>query len=96
MPSTDTGILKHVKAAMLISGTSQDAALQAYIDEVTAYLSAAGVSETLLADPVSVGVITRGVIDLWNYGAGEARLSDYFMQRAIQLAATEEVPDADV
>jgi len=30
--------------------------------------------------------VARGVADLWSYGAGGGKLSEYFMQRAIQLS----------
>ena len=75
-------MLENVKKALNITGNYQDNALQQYIDEVTAFLVEAGVKS---AD-ITVGVVARGVSDLWNYGAGEGKLSEYFMQRASQLA----------
>ena len=75
-------MLENVKKALNITGNYQDNALQQYIDEVTAFLVGAGVKS---AD-ITVGVVARGVSDLWNYGAGEGKLSEYFMQRASQLA----------
>jgi hypothetical protein len=35
---------------------------------------------------ITTGVVVRGVSDLWNYGAGEGKFSEYFLQRAAQLA----------
>ena len=75
-------MLDKVKDALGITGTYQDATLRNYIDEVTAYLIDAGVSDR----DITAGIIARGVSDLWNYGSGEARFSEYFMQRATQLA----------
>ena len=75
-------MLENVKKALNITGNYQDNALQQYIDEVTAFLVEAGVKS---AD-ITVGIVARGVSDLWNYGAGEGKLSEYFMQRASQLA----------
>ena len=46
----------------------------------------AGVAPEVVDAEASAGAITRGVADLWNYGAGEAALSPYFMQRAAQLS----------
>lgn len=75
-------VLDDVKNALGVTGSYQDATLQSYIDEVTAFLVDAGVA----SKNITSGVIARGVADLWNYGAGEGKLSQYFMQRAAQLA----------
>ena len=74
--------LSDVKAALGITGDYQDATLSAYIAEVEAFLVDAGVP----ASRQTSGIIARGVADLWNYGAGEGKLSSYFMMRATQLA----------
>lgn len=74
--------LANVKTALGITGNYQDTTLQIYIDEVVAFLVDAGVRDALITD----GIVARGVADLWNYGAGEGKLSEYFMQRATQLA----------
>lgn len=81
-PTPEQQLLAAVKAALNIGGTYQDAALQQYIDEVKAFLAGAGVAP----DKMTPGLITRGVADLWAYGAGDGTLSDYFMKRAIQAA----------
>lgn len=74
--------LDRVKKALGIQGTYLDDTLTEYINEVTAFLKDAGVDET----NITIGIIARGVSDLWNYGAGEGKLSTYFMQRAVQLS----------
>lgn len=74
--------LENVKAAIGVTGTYQDATIQQYVNEVVAFLVDAGVSEANITD----GVIARGVVDLWNYGAGDGKLSAYFLMRASQLA----------
>lgn len=74
--------LNDVKKALNITGTYQDATLLIYIDEVIAFLNDAGVSSA----NITSGIVARGVSDLWNYGAGEGKLSEYFMMRASQLA----------
>ena len=78
-------LLEKVKSALGITGTFQDETLKIYVAEVKSYLVCAGVKESVLDSSISVGVIVRGVADLWNYGAGNAELSPYFMQRAAQL-----------
>lgn len=83
---TDAEMLTAVKTALNISGTFQDATISGYISDVKGFLEDAGVKPEILADTASVGVISRGVADLWNYGSGNTKLSDYFFQRAKQLA----------
>lgn len=75
-------LLDNVKTALNITGTYQDATLQLYIDEVLAFLNGAGISTA----NATVGLVARGVSDLWNYGAGGGKLSEYFYQRATQIA----------
>lgn len=75
-------VLDDVKAAIGVTGSYQDATIQQYIDEVTAFLRDAGVSSS----NITSGVIARGVSDLWDYGSGTGTLSPYFMRRAAQLA----------
>lgn len=81
-------MLSTVKTALNITGTYQDGTLQTYIDEINEYMIAAGVSTSLINTKVTAGTVTRGVADLWNYGAGEGKLSSYFYERVIQLALT--------
>lgn len=73
-------MLEKVKTALGIVGEYQNATIQEYIDEVLAFCADAGVINP------SVGLVTRGVADLWNYGAGDGKLSTYFIQRVTQLA----------
>ena len=75
-------MLEQVKKALNITGTYQDNCLTEYINEVKAFLIEAGVKEA----NITAGIVTRGVSDLWNYGQGEGKLSEYFMQRASQLS----------
>ena len=86
---TDIDLLIQVKIGLGITGTYQDETLKVYIDEVKSYLLSAGVKPTVINSSLSVGVIVRGVSDLWNYGSGNASLSDYFYQRAKQLVYAE-------
>ena len=84
-------ILESVKTGLGITGDYQDGALNLYIDEIKSFLTDAGVKTETVDSPAAVGVITRGVADLWNYGAGEGQLSEYFIQRAIQLKLKDRV-----
>ena len=75
-------MLEDVKSALGIVGDYQDSTLTVYIDEVIDFLKGAGVPQS----KITAGVVARGVSDLWNYGAGEGKLSSYFLQRASQIA----------
>lgn len=75
-------MLAKVKNALGVQGTYQDDTISEYIDEVTAFLLDAGVVEA----NITAGIVARGVSDLWSYGAGDGKLSEYFKQRAIQLS----------
>lgn len=86
---SETELLAAVKGALQISGEHFDTTLQLYIDEVKAYLTSAGVDAAVLNSTLAVGCIARGVADLWNYGNGDTKLSEYFYQRAIQLRGIE-------
>lgn len=86
---TDEELLIKVKAALGITGDFQNATLKVYIDDVRGFMSDAGVSDDVLQSASSVGCIVRGVADLWNYGSGNGRLSPYFTQRMLQLAAKQ-------
>jgi len=87
MADAEFNMLNTVKAALNITGTYQDNALQAYIDEVNQYMLSAGVPTSLINVAASAGTVARGVADLWNYGAGEGKLSPYFYERVIQLSS---------
>ena len=74
--------LDGVKKATGITGEYQDDTIQEWFDEVVDFLKDAGVSEAHITD----GIVARGVLDLWNLGAGDGKLSEYFLQRAAQLS----------
>lgn len=75
-------LLNEVKNALGITGEYQDDTLQVYIDEVVDFLVDSGVAKS----NITSGIVARGVSDLWNYGSREGKLSQYFLQRASQLA----------
>ena len=78
----DATMLAKVKNALGIEGTYQDNTVSEYIDEVVSFLLDAGVKNA----NISAGIVARGVRDLWSYGSGDGTLSQYFIQRASQLA----------
>lgn len=84
-------VLGKVKNMLGITGEYQDDTIKAYIEEVKAYMVAAGVPEDVTDSDASAGVIARGVSDLWNYRSG--KLSEYFYQRVQQLRHEREEDD---
>lgn len=86
MSTPYTTILEDVKSNLGITGTYQDTIIQGWIDEIKEFLIDGGVAENIVNSKKAKGVISRGVSDLWNYGAGDGKLSPYFYQRATQLS----------
>lgn len=79
----DATILTGVKAALGVTGAFTDETISVYIDEVVDYMKGAGVSAAMIN--ASVGVIARGVSDLWDNDGGNVRFSPYFHERVTQL-----------
>lgn len=90
-PIKTAELLAVVKSSLNINGSQFDITLQFYIDEVKEYLRSAGVLSVVIGSTLAVGCIARGVADLWNYGNGDTKLSEYFYQRAEQLRGIEVV-----
>lgn len=83
---TDAEILAKVKTGLMITGDNFDDVLSLHIDSVRSYLRKSGVDETMIMSSESVGVILRGVSDLWNNGSGDVKFSPLFYDLACQLA----------
>lgn len=79
-------LLSAVKDALGITGDSQNNTLELYIDEVKSYLVDGGVSKAFFETRECVGILARGVSDLWSYSGGDVKFSPYFYERAAQLA----------
>lgn len=78
--------LAKVKEALGIEGEYHDSRLLLYMNEVKEFLRGSGIPEAVLSSSQIIGTLTRGVSDLWNYGAGEGKLSEYFLMRVTQLS----------
>lgn len=81
----DAKLVKAVKIARGMTATfePQDAQLSIEIDDVIGLMVDGGISEKVANSEASAGVIARGIEDI-KYNGG--KLSEYFWQRAIQLA----------
>lgn len=88
-PITSDELLKEIKNALGITGDHLNSTLNIYINEVKEFMLDGGVNQKIVDSTSAIGAIARGVSDLWNYGAGDAQLSTYFIQRVSQLALKE-------
>ena len=79
-------LTEQIKTRLGITGTYHDAMLEAYAEDVKAFMMSGGVSQKMIDDIKSIGCIARGVADLWNYGGGDGEFSQIFIQRVTQLA----------
>jgi len=89
---TEAELLTKVKQGLGITGNYQDGTIALYVNDVKAFMLSAGVKQTTIDSDASVGVIIRGVADIWNVSDGTnsfrtVEFSQYFKQRLIQLAA---------
>ena len=82
-------MLEEVKKRLGITGDYQDDTIKGYIEDVKQFLLDGGVNKEVVNASSTVGVIARGVSDLWNYGSGGTSFSPYFLQRAIQLSSKD-------
>lgn len=85
--------LEAVKKMIGASGTYQDDAIKGYIAEVIEYMDGAGVSRELAEGDTCIGVVARGVSDLWDLNGGKTSLSPYFKERVAQLAYRKDNAD---
>ena len=86
---TTAETLAEVKKLLGITTDFQDSILEGYVKEVKLFIIDAGVDTEIANSIAAIGVIARGVTDLWYYGAGEGKLSPYFYKRVIQLKNTK-------
>jgi hypothetical protein len=79
---TAAELLERVKTARNETGDYHNGRISVFINEVKQYLLGAGVPAAVLDTDAVVGIVAIGVDDLME----DKKLSDYFIQRAIQLA----------
>lgn len=77
-----------VKVSLLLQRSTDEnflSVLPLYCTEAQQIIKNAGVKDTVAESAKAVGVIARGVLDLWNFGAGEGEFSPLFFQLVEQL-----------
>lgn len=79
-------MLAGVKRRLSESGSFEeiDSVLTDYIEDVCEYMRGAGVSEPVIAS--HIGVVARGVDDMYTNNSGETKFSAMFMNMVTQLA----------
>ena len=84
---TDAELLAKVKTGLGITTAYQDETLKIYVDSAKAFMLSAGVKQSVIDSPASVGCILQIVSDTWNYGSGAVKISPLAEMRIIQLSA---------
>ena len=89
-------MLEEVKQRLSITGHDLDPTINGMIDDVVAFCLSAGVKYSQLVSPDVIGLVARGVADLWNYGAGDGKFSQVFHMRLNQLCIAAYSIDGDL
>ena len=76
-------MLEQVKKLLGITGKFQDETINGWIDEIKQLMIDGGISPSIVNDVKSAGVIAKGIDDVYFQ---KTNLSNYFLQRATQLA----------
>ena len=84
---SDDEILQEIKTRLSITDSYHDQLLSSFIQDTKDYLKSVGITDELLNDKKSLGILARGVVDLWNNKPSDGEFSKIFIQRAIQLRA---------
>lgn len=85
---TAAELLTAVKTRLSLTGNYHDNLITALITDVKEYVTSAGANAE---SDAAVGVIARGVADLWNFGSGDGKFSEVFYQRVSQLVIERSV-----
>ena len=90
---TEAELLLEIKKGLGVTGTYQDGTILRHLKDVKAFMASAGVRADLIISEAAVGLLLRGVADLWNTESGTVGFSPFFYQRLIQLKT---LPDPEV
>lgn len=86
-------LLQEIKNRLSITDDFHNDLLMSFATDTKEYLRSAGVKDSVIESEKSIGVISRGVADLWNFGSGEGKFSEMFYQRAVQLTFEKDFED---
>ena len=82
---SEAEMLEQVKKGLGIIGTFHDGILLRHIQDVKAFCISAGMSQEVIHSDASIGLLIRGVSDVWTQDSGKTSFSLLFMQRLVQL-----------
>lgn len=83
---TAAELLTKIKAALYITDSYQDTALQVIIDDVKNDMKQSGISETYVESEAAVGIILQGVKDTMRLDGGAADYSQMYKDKVIKAA----------
>lgn len=86
---SDEVLLSEIKKRLNISGTYHDALLLGFANDTKEYMHSGGVPADVVDSEASIGIICRGVADLWNLGGTDGHFSGFFYQRITQMKYTD-------
>ena len=89
----DTTLVNELKKRLSITDNYHDEMLLTFANDTKDYLKAGGVSSELLESDKALGILARGVIDLWNNTPSGGSFSPVFLQRAVQMIAESEAEE---
>lgn len=90
---TDAELLTKIKNGLGVTGDFQNDTIQVFIDDTKEFMRSAGIKESVVNSPASVGCILQGVTDKWV--EKRADYSEGFKKRLIQLTFKPEVVTED-
>lgn len=76
-----------IKQGLGIAEGIPDATVEIWLTEVKDFMKNSGVPDHVINASTTIGLLARGVSDIWNYGDSEKTgFSVVFMQRVAQLS----------
>ena len=76
-------IVQEIKTRLSITGDFHDGVISGLAQDVKVFMQMAGVKKSVVDSEKAIGVIARGVADLWT---GDGKFSEVFKQQVIQLS----------
>lgn len=83
-------VLEKVKKLLNITSSYMDDVISLWISETVRFMVDAGVNKKVADSSYAVGVVARGVADLYDFGSGSGEFSNHFKQSVIQLSEMTE------
>lgn len=74
-----------LKSLGILDGSGVEDSVKPYYNTIVSYCLGAGVTDEKLLSESSIGLVARGISDIWNYGSGTGVLSEFFFQSLAQL-----------